>query len=132
MINPSTIAHLYGRLLVIAGACLVSNLACSQPAADPSSGEAGAVSDKPSFRFGGFLDGLPAYTYSSPTHWSRAVARLQLTAQGEFADQVQWKLGARVDVDPVYYSSNFYLQPVKQNQRLDVFYRENYLDFSAG
>jgi hypothetical protein len=55
-----------------------------------------------------------------------------LTAQGEFADQVKWKLGARVDVDPVYYSSNFYLDPVKRNQRLDFFYRENYLDFSAG
>ncbi len=45
---------------------------------------------------------------------------------------MKWKLGARVDVDPVYYSSNFYLDPVKRNQRLDFFYRENYLDFSAG
>ena len=96
------------------------------------SGEAGDGADKPTIKFGGFLDGLPAYTYASPTHWSRAVARLQLTAQGEFADQVKWKLGARVDVDPVYYWSNFYLEPVKKNQRLDVFYRENYLDFSAG
>ena len=97
-----------------------------------ANGDAGDAFDKPTIRFGGFLDGLPAYTYTSPSHWSRAVARLQLTAQGEFADQVKWKLGARVDVDPVYYSSNFYLEPVKQNQRLDVFYRENYLDFSAG
>ena len=96
------------------------------------SGDAGDGADKPTIKFGGFLDGLPAYTYASPTHWSRAVARLQLTAQGEFADQVKWKLGARVDVDPVYYWSNFYLEPVKKNQRLDVFYRENYLDFSAG
>ena len=88
--------------------------------------------DKPAVRFGGFFDALPAYTYSSPTHWSRAVARLQLTAQGELADQVKWKLGARVDVDPVYFDSNFYLDPVKKNQRFDAFYRENYLDFSAG
>jgi hypothetical protein len=96
------------------------------------SGEAGDTADKPDIRFGGFIDVLPAYTYSTPTHWSQAVARFQLTAQGELADQVKWKLGARVDVDPVYYHSNFYLEPVKQNQRLDVFYRENYLDFSAG
>jgi hypothetical protein len=27
---------------------------------------------------------------------------------------------------------DFYLDPVKENQRLDFFYRENYLDFSAG
>ena len=45
---------------------------------------------------------------------------------------MKWKLGARVDADPVYYSSNFYPDPVKRNQRLDVFYRETYLDFSAG
>src|SRR5450755_1160662 len=107
----------------------------SQADAAPSarlSGEAGDATDKPSIRFGGFLDALPVYTYTNPSHWSRAVARLQLTAQGELADQVRWKLGARVDVDPVYYSSNFYLEPVKKNQRLDVFYRENYLDFAAG
>src|SRR5439155_10866948 len=67
-----------------------------------------------------------------PAHWSRAVARLQVNAQGAFSDQVKWKLGARVDVDPVYYSSDFYLDPVKQNQRLNFFYRENYVDFSAG
>ena len=78
------------------------------------------------------MDVQPAYTYASPAHWSRAVARFQLTAQGDIADQVKWKLGARVDVDPVYFGSNFYLQPVKENERLDFFYRENYLDFSAG
>jgi len=132
MLNPTKIANRCRKFFAIAGACMVSSLACAQPAPDPPSGEAVDATDKPSIRFGGFLDGLPAYTYSSPTHWSRAVGRLQLTAQGEFADQVKWKLGARLDVDPVYYSSNFYLQPVKQNQRLDVFYRENYLDFSAG
>ena len=55
-----------------------------------------------------------------------------LTAQGELADQVKWKLGARVDVDTDYFDSNFYLDPVKKNQRFDAFYRENYLDFSAG
>ncbi|HEX8011174.1 MAG TPA: DUF1302 family protein [Casimicrobiaceae bacterium] len=83
-------------------------------------------------RLGGFLDVSPAYTYSNPSHWSRGVARLQLSAQGELADQVRWKLGARVDGDPVYYGSDFYLDPVKRNQRLDFFYRENYIDFSAG
>jgi hypothetical protein len=96
------------------------------------SGADGDAAEEPTIRWGGFLEGLSAYTYSNPSHWSEAVARLQLTAQGELADEVKWKLGARVDVDPVYYFSNFYLDPVKRNQRLDFFYRENYLDFSAG
>jgi hypothetical protein len=83
-------------------------------------------------RFGGFIDALPAYTYASPAHWSRGVVRLQLTAQGEIAEQLKWKLGGRLDVDPVYYGSDFYLPAVKRDQRIDFFYRENYLDFSAG
>src|SRR4029450_12327732 len=57
----------------------------------------------------GFVDTLAAYTYASPAHWSRAVARLQLSADGSLADNLKWKLGGRVDVDPVYFSSNFYL-----------------------
>ena len=154
MTRAQTFVYACNCLFAIAGACLASNLVCAQPAAEPSNGPppfawpilsqadagksallggAGAEPrDKPTVRFGGFLDGMPAYTYASPSHWSRAVARVQLTAQGELADEVKWKLGARVDVDPVYYSSNFYLDPVKRNQRLDFFYRENYLDFSAG
>ena len=30
---------------------------------------------------------------------------------------VKWKLGGRVDVDPVYYGSNFYSDNVKRDQR---------------
>ena len=96
-----------------------------------SDGLLGAA-DKSNSRFSGFLDALGAYTYASPAHWSRAVGRLQLTGQGELTDQVKWKIGGRIDVDPVYFSSNFYLDPVKQNQRFSAIWGENYLDFPAG
>jgi hypothetical protein len=82
-------------------------------------------------RFSGFLDGLAAFSYDDPAHWSRAVARLELAAQGTLAPGVRWKLSGRVDADPVYWGSNFYPNSVKSDQRLDFFYRENYLDFSA-
>jgi hypothetical protein len=91
-----------------------------------------AAGDKSTSRFGGSLDALGAYTYPSPSHWSRAVGRLQLTGQGEFENRVKWKIGGRVDVDPVYFSSNFYLDPVKKNQRFTAIWGENYLDVSAG
>ena len=83
-------------------------------------------------RIGGFLAGLAAYTYDNPTHWSRTVARLQLVGQGELADGVKWKLSGRVDFDPLYLNSGFYPGAVKSDQRLEFFYRENYVDFSAG
>jgi len=91
-----------------------------------------ALNPSPGVETTGFFDGLGAYTYSDPAHWSRSVARLQLSASGALSSNVKWKLGGRVDVDPTYFASNFYLEPVKQNQRADFFYRENYIDASLG
>jgi hypothetical protein len=75
---------------------------------------------------------LGAYTYSDPAHWSRGVGRLQLNAQGALTENVKWKVGGRVDADIVYFTSDFYLDPVKKNQRLTGIWGENYLDVSAG
>lgn len=88
--------------------------------------------DAPKAKFGGFFDGLIAHNYATPAHWSRAVGRLQLTGQGALTEDVKWKIGGRIDVDPVYSSSHFYLDPVKQNQRFSAIWAENYLDVSAG
>jgi hypothetical protein len=79
----------------------------------------------------GFYDFVLAYTYGDPTHWSQAVNRLELGARGDFGGGVKWRLGARIDVDPVYMSSDFYLPDVKRNQRFTALWRENYIDFDA-
>jgi hypothetical protein len=99
---------------------------------DALSGAASGDEAKPPYRLSGFFDVLPAYTYTEPAHWSRGVGRMQLTGQGELTDAVKWKLSGRVDGDLVYATSDFYLNPVKKNQRLDFFWGENYIDFSAG
>ena len=83
-------------------------------------------------RFSGFYNFELAYTYSDPGHWSRAVNRLQLLADGDLGQGVKWKLGFRADIDPVHYGSDFYVDAVNRDQRADLFWRENYLDFNAG
>jgi hypothetical protein len=85
-----------------------------------------------SFKVNGFYDFLGAYTFAEPRHWSRAVNRLQLSSQGALGGEVKWKVGARFDADPVYAASDFYLPAVRRDQKKDFFWRENYLDFSAG
>ena len=95
-------------------------------------GTAGDAKPKPGVRFSGFVDGLGAYTYAQPTHWSRAVGRLQVVAQGELSEAVKWKAGGRVDADLVYLGSDFYLDDVRRDQRASAFWSENYIDFSAG
>lgn len=86
----------------------------------------------PKTKFGGFVDGLGAFTYASPAHWSRAVGRVQVVGQGTLTNDIKWKIGGRVDVDPVYFSSHFYPDAVKRDQRVSAIWGENYLDFSAG
>lgn len=90
----------------------------------------GSDADGP--RITGFVDGSYAYTVDAPRRWSRAVTRLQASVEGKLGEDVKYKLGGRLDVDPVYYASDFYLDPVKRDQRFSAFWRENYLDFSAG
>ena len=82
-------------------------------------------------RIAGFVSETVAYTYADPTHWSRGVTRLQLSAEGRLGG-AKWKIGGRADADPVINNSGFYLDRVKDDQRTDFFWRETYLDFSAG
>jgi hypothetical protein len=89
-----------------------------------------AAEEKP-VTLGGFYEFTGAYTYSDPSHWSRAVNRLQLSAKGNLGSNAKWVVGGRVDVDPVYYWSDFYLPAVEKDQRLNAFWRETYLDVSA-
>jgi hypothetical protein len=102
----------------------------AQASRDELFGSAKSADDKPKSRLSGFLESTIAYTYAKPTHWSRSVGRLQLVGQGELTDQVKWKLSGRLDADLVYFTSDFYLDRVKDDQRLDFFFKENYIDFS--
>jgi hypothetical protein len=90
---------------------------------------AAPASDKP-FSLSGFNEFTGAYTYSDPSHWSRAVNRFQLQAKGNLGS-AKWTIGGRVDLDAVYASSDFYLPDVRNDQKFDAFWRETYVDFSA-
>jgi hypothetical protein len=79
----------------------------------------------------GFVQNTSAYDYKEPKHWSRAVIRTQLGAQGG-SGTLKWKATARLDVDPVYAGGHFYPEAVRKDQRRDFFLRETYIDTSAG
>ena len=107
-------------------ALLVLGLCCTPLAA----AEKEPDDDTPRLR--GFVAETIAYTTADPSHWSRGVTRLQLSAEGGLGGYLKWKIGGRADVDPVIWNSGFYLDAVKRDQRTDFFWRETYVDFSAG
>ena len=83
-------------------------------------------------RYSGFVENVMAYTTPEPSHWSEAMTRADLSAQGSFSGGVKWHLGVRVDFDAVYALSDFYPQAVNDNQTLNVLLRENYVDIGVG
>jgi hypothetical protein len=80
----------------------------------------------------GFVRGELAYTYAEPAHWSKMLVRSQLEGHGAFAENVKYKIGARLDYDFVYDAIDFYPPDVRRDQRVNFLLRENYLDFGAG
>lgn len=97
-------------------------------------GESATVRKSPpaAIGFKGFIQNEMAYTTVKPRHWSEMMTRADVSAQGDWGGGVKWKLGARVDYDATYALTDFYPQPVADNQRFNVLLRENYLDVSSG
>lgn len=79
----------------------------------------------------GFVQSEVAYRYSQPGQWSRAVTRMQVGSQGALNASTKWKAEFRLDVDPVYFLSDRYPDPVKDDQRAYLQIRETYLDTAA-
>ena len=79
----------------------------------------------------GFLQFELARTVSDPDHWSKMMTRADLSSQGNLGDGIKWKLGARLDYDAAYDHYNFYPHDVKDDQRVNLVLRENYIDISS-
>ncbi|TCV82388.1 DUF1302 family protein [Sulfurirhabdus autotrophica] len=83
-------------------------------------------------QFTGFYQNDLAYTYADKKHWSRFNNTLDLSTKGRTAGGVAWKLGGRVNYDPIYDLTNYYPSEVRKDQRFEAMVREAYADFSAG
>lgn len=80
----------------------------------------------------GFYQNDLAYTYGGKEHWSRFNNTLDLSAQGRTDQGFGWKLGGRVNFDPIYDITNYYPSAVREDQRFEAMIREAYIDLPAG
>ena len=79
----------------------------------------------------GFYQNDLAYTYARPRHWSRFNNMLDLAVSGK-RDGFAYKLGGRVNYDPIYDMTDHYPGAVRDDQRFEAMVREAYVDFGAG
>jgi hypothetical protein len=109
----------------------VASPAVAEPSAPlPGLSEAPAAASKMSVM--GFYQNDLAYTYAGKKHWSRFNNTLDVAAQGETMNGIGWKLGGRVNYDPIYDLTDFYPDAVRDDQRFEAMVREAYLDLPAG
>jgi hypothetical protein len=80
----------------------------------------------------GFVRGELAYTFAGPSHWSKMLVRGELDGRGSLAENVKYKIGARLDYDFVYDATDFFPSDVRRDQRFNALLRENYIDIGAG
>ena len=80
----------------------------------------------------GFYQNDLAYTYVGDKHWSRFNNTLDLSTQGSAGSGVAWKLGGRLNYDPIYDLTDYYPKAVRDDQRFEAMIREAYADVSAG
>lgn len=80
----------------------------------------------------GFYQNDLAYTYADKKHWSRFNNTLDLATVGRTTGGVAWKLGGRLNYDPIYDLTDYYPSDVRKDQRFEAMIREAYADFSAG
>lgn len=84
-------------------------------------------------KISGYFESSAAYTYASPTHWSKLRARLELALTGSIGENVRYKLATRLDGDGAYVvEDDFYPGPVRDDQRFEAQIREFYVDFGGG
>jgi len=82
--------------------------------------------------WGGFLEEKVARSYDDPSHWSRILSRARVSAKQDLGNGLSWKATGRLDYDAAYDALDFYPPAVRQDQRLNFFVEDTYLDVSAG
>lgn len=85
----------------------------------------------PASRLTGFFQNDLAYTYAGDRHWSRFNNTVDVATSGRLAGVGAWKLGGRVNYDPIYDLTDYYPSAVRRDQRFEAMIRDAYLDFSA-
>jgi hypothetical protein len=101
-----------------------------QPSAEPGEVTTTGGGAPGQGRVRGFVLFAPAYTFASPGHWSRGVVRTQGELSGSLSRSVKYKASLRLDLDPVYMTTDFYPKAVREDQRAELLVRETYLDIS--
>ncbi len=80
----------------------------------------------------GFYQNDLAYTFAGKKHWSRFNNTLDLSTKGSTAGGLAWKLGGRLNYDPIYDLTDYYPDAVRDDQRFEAMIREAYVDIPAG
>jgi hypothetical protein len=90
-----------------------------------------AVARKPAVNVSGFLQNEFAYAYGGDGRFSKFKNIAKLRLSGALSPRVSWQLGAHLQYDPVFEFETFYSDLVEDDQKLDGYVDETFLDIDA-
>ena len=82
--------------------------------------------------FSGFWQNELAYAYQNPEHFAKWKNHLRLAWTGSVSESIDWKISGHVIYDPVFEFDNFFSDKVEDDQKLDAYLHETYLDIALG
>lgn len=82
-------------------------------------------------RFSGFIQNELAYTYADPNHFSKFRTLAKLRLSGSISRRLKWQLGGSFFYNPVFEFEDFYPDRVEDDQKLDGWIDESFLDIDA-
>ncbi len=90
------------------------------------------MEDQRSVLLTGFFQSELAYTTPEPGHFSKFRNILELGLRGSSGSRMKWKVSGRLEYDAVFDINDFYPENVKEDQQVQLDFRETYLDVSLG
>ena len=109
----------------------VNYLAVPDPLESPAISEPTPQPTLP-FSFNGYIQSEGAYTFSSPSHWSKFRNVLELAVQKKLTNEINLKISGRFWYDGIYDLTSFFPDRVKRNEQFEAMFRETYVDVGAG
>ena len=86
----------------------------------------------PAVKVTGFVQNELGYAYANAAHFSKFKTLSKVRISGRFNDKVSWQLGGHLQYDPVFQFENHYSDRVEDDQQVDGYVDETFIDIDAG
>ncbi len=102
-----------------------------EPAAGAAVAKTAAAPPSSKIKVSGFVQNELGFAYTGDDHFSKFKSLAKVRLNGRLSDKVSYQLGGHLQYDPVFEFENFYPGRVEQDQKVDGYVDETFVDIDA-